>query len=109
VVEVGSMKPGDEPTEESWAAFEHYLVASFPAGRVERVKDQSAVSTIRFGFKIKLIDGMHVVHVTHDFWKDTVASQMERELSLLNLADAIQRYKRVTMVIKKGKPVAQGH
>lgn len=70
--------------------------------------NQNVVNAIRFSFTVELIDGVRVVRVTHDFWNDIAAPHIEATLSTLNLADAIQRHKRVTMVIKKGRPAAQG-
>ena len=92
------------PSEESWQAFEGYLSGSLLGAQIERVVDDQAPGAERFGFRVKLGDEAHAVHVRHEFWRDIKAPHIRTALSVIRLADGIRDHENVTIVMKGESP-----
>jgi len=92
------------PSEESWEAFEGYLSGSLLGAQIERVVDDQAPGAQRFGFRVKLGDERHAVHVGDEFWRDIKAPHIRTALSVIRLADGIRDHDEVTIVMKDGTP-----
>ena len=92
------------PSEESWEAFEGSLSGSLLGAQIERVVDDQAPGAQRFGFRVKLGDEAHAVHVGHEFWRDIAAPHIRTALSVIRLADGIRDHDNVTIVMKGGTP-----
>ena len=92
------------PSEESWKAFEGYLSGSLLGAQIERVVDDRAPGTERFGYRVKLGDEVHAIRVGHEFWRDIKAPHIRTALSAIRLADGIRDHPTVTVVMKGEAP-----
>src|SRR5213080_2835929 len=94
-VETPMKKPGDEPSEESWGAFERYLRKHFPPRNISRVGDPGSPNIERFGFTVEVDGEVHALRVRYEFWRDYEPAHIEPVLAMLDLAADIRRHRDV--------------